>query len=152
MDLNGNLPSHFPEGCIILPFLVGGVGISSSASRRYPSLNARTWGFPQELAVMDTKHSQCYNTEIFQVNTTLHHRYIILTLGGWVTKALLHLTVMSLKSDLITELILATTQKWPWEIVVIFPASAALLFSSPSDVIYIVLKCKYPHFSCIFDH
>lgn len=52
-----NLPSHFPEDCILLPFFVGGVDISSSASRRYPSLNARTWGLPQELAEIDTKHS-----------------------------------------------------------------------------------------------
>lgn len=56
-DLRGTLPSHFPEDCILLPFLVVGVGISSSAARRYPSLNARTWGFPQALAVMNTKHS-----------------------------------------------------------------------------------------------
>lgn len=44
------LPPHFPEDCIMSFFFVAGVGISSSASWRNPSLNALPWGFPQELA------------------------------------------------------------------------------------------------------
>lgn len=47
-----HLPSHFPEDCIVLSFFIVGVGISSHAARRYPSLNACTWGFPQELAAI----------------------------------------------------------------------------------------------------
>lgn len=50
-----NSPSHFSEDCIVLPFLSREAGLSASASRRYPSLSSRTWGLPQELAVMDDK-------------------------------------------------------------------------------------------------
>lgn len=53
------LPSHFPEDCIMLSFFIVGVDISSHVPRRYPSLNACTWGFPQELALISINQSQC---------------------------------------------------------------------------------------------
>lgn len=47
----GNLPSYFPEDCIMSFFVICGVVISSSASWRNPFLSVLPWGFPQELAV-----------------------------------------------------------------------------------------------------
>lgn len=50
-----NLPSYFPEDCIMSFFFICGVVccgvvISSSASCRNPFLSVLPWGFPQELA------------------------------------------------------------------------------------------------------
>lgn len=50
-NLMKNLPSYFPEDCIMSFFVVCGVVISSSASWRNPFLSVLPWGFPQELAV-----------------------------------------------------------------------------------------------------
>lgn len=62
-DAKAALPPHFSEDCIFLLFPIIGARISSSASRRDPSLNARTWGLPQGLAVItNTKQSSCYST------------------------------------------------------------------------------------------
>lgn len=46
-----NLPSYFPEDCIMSFFVICGVVISSSASWRNPFLSVLPWGFPQELAL-----------------------------------------------------------------------------------------------------
>lgn len=69
-----NLPSHFSEDCIVFPFVFGGVDISSSASRRYPSLNVRTWGFPQELAVTN---NLIIREKIFLPNSDLAEHILV---------------------------------------------------------------------------